>query len=153
MVMGPEERRERFPKDHGNNQYDIVEIDDPSDASSPENFEFPENNDNEDYSVHESTLDPGTGLMTGVFESPENSKNSIQERTTNHETSFKPDLLAAQSLGCPNYLHKKYRSTLVAEALSPDESVTVEDVVVHQQGELQPNLEVILKRSRPQETR
>ena len=87
--------------------------------------------------------------ITEVFESPENDENSIQETTTNHETSFEPDLLDAQSLRWPNYLH----STLVAEALRPDESVTVEDVVVHQQGEKQPNLEVILKRSRPREAR
>ena len=152
MVMGPEERRERFQKDHESNQYDMEEIDDPSDASlsSPENFEFPENDDNEDYSIHESTLDPETGLMTGLLESPENVKTPIHEGTSNYETSFEQDLLSVQSLG---YHHKKYRTTLVAEAPKPDESVTVEDVLVHQKGELQPNLVVMLKRSRSPESR
>ena len=66
MVMRLEERREKFRKDHESNQNEIVGIDDLSDDSSAENFEFPENDDNADYSVHESTLDPRTGLMTEV---------------------------------------------------------------------------------------
>ena len=116
LVIGPEERRERFQKDHESIQYNIVEIDDTSDASSPVNFELAENDDNEDYSVHESTLDPETGLMTGMFESPENGK----ERTSNHESSFEQDLLAAQSYGGTNCLHKKYRCSLVAETPSQE---------------------------------
>ena len=144
MVLGPEERRERFQRDFDNNPSDIVQIDDPSDVSSEEDFQFLEINENlEDDIAHESKLDPETGFLieTGskkIDDTIPDTELHLEQRSTNDPEQY----------GCPNYLHKKYRTTLNSEITKTydNRNMSIENALVTHQLEEQPNLEVTIRR-------
>ena len=151
LVMGPEERRERFGRNFESNPDEVVEIDNSSDSSSQDTFEFPDIDDLEDFSVHESAVDPETGLLTDesartIILSDENGPEDVAapDNDSNAEQGL------TQSSESRNYLHKKFRPQLVAVT---GDTVSVENVVVNQLEEQNTNMEVMLRRSRAPQNR
>ena len=79
------------------NERETVEIvDKTSDSSnsstSEDDFEFPEESDTNDYSVHESTLDPDTGINSDNLNNKDLPENPSNEEATDLENTFYPEL-------------------------------------------------------------
>ena len=136
------------------NERETVEIvDKTSDSSnsstSEDDFEFPEESDTNDYSVHESTLDPDTGINSDTLNNKDLPENPSNEEASELENTFNPEAGLSDRM---DYLHKKYRSKLMSEVSTPTENVSIESVVVHP-GADQPNLEVTVRKVCTQQNR
>ena len=121
------------------NKIESEMVDESSDTSD-DNFAFPEESDTKDYSVHESTIDPDTGISSDTLK-----HNDLPENTDNKEESDLENAFDPGSLDKMDYLHKKYRSKLMSEVSMNAESVSIESVVVHP-GDDQPNMEVTVRK-------
>ena len=131
LVLDAEGKKKRFKNlkfaDDVSDKEDIHKENDVSDKSSDEPFEFPPmtDNDKEDYSTHESLLDPETGL-TEIGE--------FKEIVSSEEILTRKWKLLQEDEQILNYVHKKFRKMVLPE----------EKQVPMNAGETIENIEVIL---------
>ena len=144
LVLGKRNENER-------ETLEIVDkISDSSNSSTSEDdFEFPEESDTNDYSVHESTLDPDTGINSDTLNNKDLPENPSNEEASDLENKFNPEAGLSEKM---DYLHKKCRSKLMSEVSAPTENVSIESVVVHPHAD-QPNLEVTVRKVCTQQNR
>ena len=137
------------------NERETVEIVDESSASSnfsntsDDGFEFPKESDTTDYSVHESTLDPVTGINSDTLNNIDLPENSSNEEAYDLEHTFNPVAGLSDKM---DYLHKKYRSKLMDEVNTATENVIIESVVVNPVVD-QPGFEVTVRKVCTQQNR
>ena len=137
------------------NKRETVEIVDESSASSnvsntsDDGFEFPKESDTTDYSVHESTLDPVTGINSDTLNNKDLPENSSNEVESDLEHIFNPVAGLSDKM---DYLQKKYRSKLMDEVSTATENVIIESVVVNPVVD-QPGSEVTVRKVSTQQNR
>ena len=111
LVLDLESKKKRFKnlkfEDNVFNKED-TQVNDVSDESSDEPFEFPPINDNakEDYSTHESLLDPETGLAE---------VGEMEDIRSSEEILYRKWKVLQEDEQILNYVHKKFRKMVVPE--------------------------------------
>ena len=142
LVLDLESKKKRFKnlkfEDNVSNKEDNP-VNYVSDESSDESFEFPPMTDNakEDYSIHESILDPETGL-TEVGE--------LEDIVSYEEILYRKWKVLQEEEQIFNYVHKKFRKMVIPEERKEPmiAADAIRDIVVHSGSNDGPELDVFL---------